>query len=288
MNHDTILFTTEFSDRDKSAFEASCQLALKSNARLIILHVQDPRFEAQSKANRKEPSVEFSRYIPKDLEINFEHAVMVGDPPEKILAVAESENVDLIVLGTHGRSGLSRAFAGSVAEKVMRNSETPVMTVRESGANQFRNSTPRILVPVDFSVYGYAAVDYSTKLALAIGGELSIVYVDVATNFTAPELPSGQLETSHEKKTLWKQLTKFIPSNDRVAFSHELLTGEPASAINDYANSHHFDFIVIGTHGRSGLRRVIIGSVAESVVRHSNCPVISVKPSNKRSDVLTS
>lgn len=286
MNYQTVLFSTDFSDRDQAAFSAACDLALKAGARLLVLHVQDPRYPAQSKATRKDPNVEFTRYVPEDLGVNFDHVVKVGDPAEQILNVAEQENVNIIVLGTHGRSGLSRAFAGSVAEKVLRNADAPVMTVRDSVTSLNRHDTPRVLVPVDFSVYGYAAMDYATKLALAIGAEISIVHVDESDTAVADQFSNSLPEWNDYARNIWGQLKTFAPSSEKVNVTHKLLKGDAATAISDYANGHNFDFIVLGTHGRSGLGRAIMGSVAESVVRNSNCSVIAVKPTNKRTSVL--
>jgi nucleotide-binding universal stress UspA family protein len=224
--------------------------------------------------------------VPDDYGVNFDQVVKVGNPDEKILETVENENANLIILGTHGRSGISRAFTGSVAEKVMRNSDTPVMTVREFAANSDGHEARRILVPVDFSVFGYAALDYATKLALSIDANLTIVCVDETASSASRQFPNGRPEWSDSRKKTWEQLKKFVPASERVDFTHKLLTGDAATAINEYANTNNYDFIVLGTHGRTGLGRAIMGSVAESVVRHANCPVISVKPSNKRTAVL--
>jgi nucleotide-binding universal stress UspA family protein len=287
MNNHNILFATDFSDRDNTAFSVACDLALKASARLVILHVQDPRYEALSKSTRKDPKAEFARYLPTDYAVNFDHVLRVGDADEQILQFAEANDTDLIILGTHGRSGLSRAFAGSVAEKVLRNGNTPVMTIRDAAQNLANHDLLRILVPIDFSVYGHAALDYATKLALSVSAEICIVHVEETDAQTPMEISDDPSQYSGNQSSLWQQLTKFVPPSRKVNFTHRLLAGDAATVISDYAKLNNFDFIVLGTHGRSGFSRAILGSVAESVVRQSDCPVISVKPSNKRTGVLS-
>jgi nucleotide-binding universal stress UspA family protein len=129
-------------------------------------------------------------------------------------------------------------------------------------------------------------LDYATKLALSIGAEISVVHVDDEDVSTAQPLTGGQSKLSDHRQNTWKQLRRYAPQSERVLVTHKLLRGDAATAIVGYADAHKYDFIVLGTHGRSGLSRAIIGSVAESVVRRANCPVISIKPSNKRTEVL--
>ncbi len=276
MHYHTILFATDFSGRDLAAFKSVCRLALGWEAKLLVLHVQDPHFSDLPKAKQKDPKVEFTNFIPTDLAIEFDHFLKIGDPGKEILRFIQEHSVDMIALGTHGRTGRNRVFSGSVAEAVMRSANCPVMTLRQAACKEVRSSekgTLKILVPIDFSVYGYAALDFATKLCLETKGSITILYVDQEN--TSP---------SEEQKN-WGQLRKFMPTNDRVDCSHKLLTGDPAKTINEFANTKGFDYVIIGTHGRSGIGRALLGSVAEQVVRHANCPVLTVKPDNKRATV---
>ncbi len=190
--------------------------------------------------------------------------------------------MDLIVLGTHGRRGLNRVFAGSVAEKIVRKANCAVMTSREFEGERPSHEMKRILVPVDFSVYGHAAMDFANQIALSSGAVMTIVYVDDSDTSATQQFPHGRLEWSDQQKDLWDQLRQYKPLSDKIEFTHKLFKGDPSQEICSYANEHHYDLIVLGTHGRTGLRRALVGSVAEQVVRHANCPVISVKPTNKR------
>ena len=282
MNLNRILFATDFSERDREAFRSSCKLALDWNATLNIVHVQDPRDTAKPAAERTLPSRDFVRFIPANLDIKYTQHVLTGNAANEILKFAEKNSVALIVLGTHGRDGIQRFFSGSVAERIMRKAKCAVMTRRAGDAFSPSSESERILVPVDFSVYGYAAVDFASRMAITTSAELTICYVDDSDFAATCPLPHDRLGEFEHKSDLWRQLCGFQPTNSKVIFSHMKLSGDPGKEICDYANSDRYDFIVIGTHGRTGLARVVMGSVAEYVVRHSSCPVISVKPSNER------
>lgn len=134
----TVLHPTDFSELSQPAFELACALARDYAARLVVLHVAGlppllpvegmlmptPVDEAESARGRLEA------VRPTDPRVQVRHRLAVGDPAGEILAAATDEEADLIVLGTHGRGGLSRALMGSVAEAVQRAAPCPVLTVR--------------------------------------------------------------------------------------------------------------------------------------------------------------
>lgn len=271
MNPNQILFATDFSDRDLEAFNSSCKLALQWNATLQIVHVQDPRETALAPDLQTNVNRELARFTPDDFGVKYVQTVLTGDAADEILRFADEKAATLIVLGTHGREGVQRFFSGSVAEKIMRNANCPVMTRRAGQGEVANRKVERILVPVDFSVYGYAAVDFASRMALATSAELTICYVD---------------EAGDNQEELWHQLRSFKPTNSKIRHIHKLFQGIPGKEICEYANAKPYDAVVIGTHGRTGLSRAIMGSVAEYVVRHAECPVVSVKPSNKRARLI--
>ncbi|MCS7020836.1 MAG: universal stress protein [Gemmataceae bacterium] len=133
-----ILHPTDFSEPSQAAFDLACALARDYGARLLIVHVYPPPpvyapdgiaipFPAE------EPLALQNRLAaikPTDSRISYEHRLVEGDPAEKILELANSEHVDLIVMGTHGTTGLARLLVGSVAESVLRKAPCPVLTVR--------------------------------------------------------------------------------------------------------------------------------------------------------------
>jgi nucleotide-binding universal stress UspA family protein len=136
----------------------------------------------------------------------------------------------------------------------------------------------RILVPIDFSSGSDAALDLATSLARDSGGTLILAHVEVVPLSAAggeylyaiPEPPTEELLA---------KLNKVTPPDSRVPVERRLLAGDPAEAIIRLAETEKADLIVIGTHGRRGIRRVLMGSVAEVVVRTASCPVLTVKQS---------
>lgn len=283
-----ILFATDFSTRDQGVFELACRLAEAWKNTLLILHI-DVANEVHSGAFH--PNRELYEIYPRNIEVNFEHILRHGDPVDSILEIEHRRNVGLIVLGTHGRKGFERMFSGSVAEKVIRRAECPVLTMRESattGRPNIKSRQPKILVPVDFSVHSYASLDFASTLAGSLDAKMTILYVD-ETNYPAgAKLPHQPPEWTNKTNQRWLQLKKVKPKTQRVAYGHQLMRGPAAECITRLANARDYDFIVLGTHGRTGIGRVVMGSVAEQVVRSADCAVITVKPSNKRIPVLFS
>ena len=141
----------------------------------------------------------------------------------------------------------------------------------------------KILVPVDFSTRCTAALEMATDLAIDSGAMLLIAHVEEPPltyrgdefSYGLDRLHQGPSDIVHGQ--VLRELAKIAPADPRVRCEHHLLTGEPISAIVRFAQEHHIDLIVIGTHGWTGWRRMLLGSQAESIVRRAPCPVITVK-----------
>ncbi len=132
-----------------------------------------------------------------------------------------------------------------------------------------------ILFPTDFSHCGDAALEMASTLAADSGAKLLIVHVEEpAAVYGGGELSAFPPEATDD---LMMTLQKVVPTDPKVAYEHRLITGDPAHAIVRLAKQENVDMIVIGSHGRTGLKRLLLGSVAESVVRHAECPVFTVK-----------
>lgn len=287
MKRKTILFATDFTANDQQAFQVACQFSRLWNATLLIVHVNDSDDESETMPPKLTSRSQLFSIYPDDIDVRYEHLLKEGDPAEQIVEVAHSENAMLIVLGTHGRKGFSRIVSGSVAEHVIRDADCPVMTIRESTSLQSDEEKQlRILVPIDFSVYSYAALDFASQMGKSLGAELTILHVDDTTDAAEFARVAGTQEAGLHESKIWKQLKEYVPTDPGIKYSHKLVLGEPDEQIAHYLNSKHYDFIVIGTHGRTGFQRAVMGSVAEKVVRDADCPVITVKPSNKRTPIL--
>jgi nucleotide-binding universal stress UspA family protein len=203
-----------------------------------------------------------------------------------ILDYAERNDMDLIVMGTHGRRGLSHMLLGSVAEEVVRQAHCPVLTVRERQEPARWDEVDRILVPVDFSEHSRRAVTYGKILAESYGARLQVLHVfeqQIHPAFYAigktsllqvdPDLASrARLEMS--------RMVAEAPGPE-VEVDVHVAEGKATREIVRFAEEQASDFVVIATHGLTGLEHFLLGSVAEKVVRHCPCPVFTVKAFGK-------
>lgn len=209
-------------------------------------------------------------------------AILVdGDPRDRIVEVATKHGVDLIVMGTHGRRGLSHVFFGSVAERVLRTSPVPVLTTGSpEGGDTFRH----VLVATDFGEPAERAIVTASELATKFDAKLTLVH--------AYAMPT----TIYDERAYWP--TADIIKNAELALAGALaktrerapaaesvlVRGDPREGILAVARERNADLIVTGTHGRKGLQRVFLGSVAERVVRTAPIPVLTVGAQAKRND----
>jgi nucleotide-binding universal stress UspA family protein len=134
----------------------------------------------------------------------------------------------------------------------------------------------KILVPTDFSHTGDAALQMATALARDTGATLLIVHAEEPpTAYGGGEFYYGMPEPATDE--LQKMLHKVNPTDPAVSYEHRLISGDPAHAIVRLAKDEGVDMIVMGTHGRTGLTRMLMGSVAEAIVRRAECPVLTYK-----------
>lgn len=134
----------------------------------------------------------------------------------------------------------------------------------------------KILVATDFSTLGQPALEMATSLARDQGAKLLIAHVEEPPMaYGGGELYYGLDEPNRDE--LKRMLSEVVPTDPAVAYEHHLLVGSPASAIVFLAEKENVDMIVLPTHGRTGLLRLLMGSVAEEIVRKAKCPVLTVK-----------
>jgi nucleotide-binding universal stress UspA family protein len=210
----------------------------------------------------------------------------VGHASDTILKTAERRSVGMIAMATHGRVGPERWFVGSVADRVVRSATTPVLLVRprhelaESSA-----SVERIILPLDGSLLAEAALPHATFLAktfnwpivlvrtldmtwLAMGGDTSMIDSSVT-----PELE----ETLRTDATTYLEQTAARLQGDGLTVQQVFSFHLPAEEIIRNAHDKPAALIVMSTHGRSGLGRTLLGSVADRVVRSAEAPVLLIR-----------
>jgi nucleotide-binding universal stress UspA family protein len=220
--------------------------------------------------------------------------VSVGYPAEEILRYADENKIDLILMSTHGRSGMKRWVLGSVADKVLRASKLPVLLVRSGTAAE----TPydkwprrRLVVPLDGSKVAESVLPHVEALAGQKGlNGIEVVLLQVSE---PPEIQSDypasmpltweehvKEETARRKRGAEQYLAgveKRLKDAGLNARS-EALVGKPGQEIVDYCGKDGFNLIVMATHGRSGLSRWAFGSIAEKVLLGTGCPIVVIRP----------
>lgn len=142
----------------------------------------------------------------------------------------------------------------------------------------------RILFPTDFSECSSAALDCASYLASATGARLYILHVDELKDVSVPAIPpveGGYFYAAawddERREELQEMLSKTVPTVANIAYEHRLLTGSPTVQILQFAEQESVDLIVMGSHGRTGFSRLVMGSIAQGVMRGTKCPVLIVK-----------
>jgi len=207
-------------------------------------------------------------------------------PADEIVRYASTRDIDLIVMGTHGHTGVAHLLLGSVAEKVVRIAPCPVLTLRTTPGSleTARADVTRILVPTDFSPLSDAALEYARLIAAKWGASIHLVHVleeliDTASFGSEVFVPDSPEVRAARFKEAQERLAHRVGTGEREQprATTEVLAGSSTRTIADYAAEHGFDLIVMGTHGRTGLAHLVMGSVAERVVRTATCPVLTVR-----------
>jgi nucleotide-binding universal stress UspA family protein len=194
-----------------------------------------------------------------------------GVPHEEIIRYADQHQIDLIVMGTHGRRGLAHALLGSVAERVVRHARCPVLTVRQRTPDILARN---VLVATDFGVTSEVALEYGRALAHLFGARLHLLHV--ADNYFLRPIAADPRALL---ASIGDQVAAQLTASDRAALRAIAaleVSDHPADAIIDYVKNAQIDLVVIGTHGRRAFDRILLGSVAERVVRTAPCPVLTV------------
>lgn len=218
-------------------------------------------------------------------------ALLDGAVTDALLDHARTVSADLLVMTTHGRGAFARFWLGSVADKVMRQATTPTLLVRprDAGAADLasRPVIRRIVVPLDGSELAERAIEPAIRLGRAAGADYALVLVldavDDAANLqrmkiaedaqaTFPEATQAKAEVYLEK------VAEGMRAPGAKVETKVIRHGSAASAVLDYAQSHGNAVIALATHGRSGIRRLMLGSVADKVVRGATVPVLVYHP----------
>ena len=299
-----ILVPVDFSAPSLSAVEFALPLIKHFGAHLHLVHAfpKDypittlvamplvlPELETNKSVHRhlRDVAKKYSIRLPRK---NFH--VLKGPPFEQICQLARDIDIDLIVIATRGNTGFKHLVLGSTTERVVRYSPCPVLVAREDRKPHNAKFAPRrlsfrrILVPIDFSECSLMGLTYAKTLAKEFGAKLLLLhsvrlkYYVTSDEYARHDFPSL---LQQEEKAAEGQMRDLIRQTDwdGIEIESSVQIGHAGDQICVWARELAADLIVTPTHGRTGLKHVLLGSTAEYVVRHAHCPVLVV-PSHER------
>ncbi|HSK04246.1 MAG TPA: universal stress protein [Kofleriaceae bacterium] len=287
MSTKKILCPVDFSAGSQRAMQVAVRLAGDMDAELVLVHAW---YVPASVYPSEEPLLpQLVQSVSDEAARGLDDAVreatalgarrvtwklLHGVPWRAIVDALDEPAFELAVIGTHGRTGLSRFLLGSVAEKVVRHAPCSVLAVRTEGEV---GSFTHALVPVDFSDGARHAIDRAAELVRPGGAGITLLHIIEAPVSYSGELPDPELLRELDRRgaeSLERTATE-LRSRVTVPVTARSRVGWPGAEI--LAALDHdptIDLIVMGSHGRTGIKRVLLGSVAEKVVRHARCPVL--------------
>lgn len=298
MNIERILLATDGSTRAEGAEAYACRLAESWGASLTVVSVLEfaPGLDPESPVCRiylaelmTQATEDLARLKARAAErgIAVHTRIETGIPSEQVLAAAAAEDADLIIMGTAGKTGLAHVLLGSTAERIIRTAPCPVLAVRMDRSEAERTgvstsrlaSLDRIMVPVDFSDCSLDALEYAVAVAQRAQASVMLLHVLEPVSYGLDFTVSIQAEREHERKTLTERLAGLVAALEAANVKSESLVrgGLPRDSILEAARAWSADLIVMGTHGRRGLSHALYGSVVESVLRKSHCPILTVR-----------
>ena len=286
MTYSSIAVATDFSEASRPALLRAARLAIPRGVAIRLLHVDEiSAGAANGDARAREITAEERNAVDlllgsarEELERAGARVLEVrlaGVPHEAIVDAVRAGEADLLVCGTHGRTGLRRLLMGSVAEICARESAIPVLIARGPAEHDFE----RVLVATDLDERGERAAKAACELA-APGSIVDIVHFVPLLSLASPagrfyasmELPRLQAEAWRRGNALIDRL-----GNSRVEPRFTVEIGDPRDGVLRRIDERHHDLVVVGSHGRGGLSRVAFGSVSEGIVRHAPCSVLVVR-----------
>lgn len=292
-----ILVPTDFSPSAEAACRLAARLAMQAKANLILYHAlagMDLLEEVGSRKGGTQVEVlsdvrdrlrewfaavvpaEFRRFLPVEVK------VMVSEPIPGIAWAAKMSRADLILMATQGRTGLAHLLMGSVTEAVLRTVPVPVLALRPGQGDRPLTAVQRILWATDLSWVSEGAWRYALTLGDLLAAQMVLLHV------VRPADPAGAADHLVPPASGWMErylapLESELESRRQAVEAlglrarRKVVVGVPADVIVAEAEAEQADLVVVGTQGRTGLSHLLLGSVAEAVIRKAPCPVLAVK-----------
>lgn len=274
-----ILVPTDFSPCSAVAYNYAALLAEKTGATINLLHVLDVPYSTQATTGSTSTETRGDLFYMMQLmkltksrmkkirnskifiEKNVTDNIVIGQVPEKIAEAIKKFKIDLVVMGTHGLNGLQEKFIGSNAERIVRNAEVPVLTVKHEVKNL---EIEKIVLATDFTKETDLILPAVSNIADILGAKLILAKIITLNDFESTRETEILIERFKEKNELKNYTTQTY-----YAYSRE-------EGIRSIAGTIDADMIAMGTHGRHGLAHLFKGSIAEEVVNHSSLPVLTI------------
>jgi nucleotide-binding universal stress UspA family protein len=294
-----IIVPVDFSKMSVEAIQTAKHLARRFGASIHLAHVRQSNYAADFVAPTfvtyeqvgEQTALKELKEVASECGVSSSTCnVLSGAPPyDEICRLAKTIPADLVVMPTHGRTGLKHVFLGSTAERIVQHSSCPVLVTRGKAGKSRNGSQARmktILVPVDFSSCSREGLRYAIAFANEFGAKIILLhatylgYIYSAEGTNLYDIPGLQKAA---RKIAERKMRDLVRSLDfgAVKFEMAFTDGSPVIDICAFAKDHDVDLIITSTHGFTGFAHVLIGSIAEQVVRHAPCSVLVV-PSHPR------
>ncbi|PKP71308.1 MAG: universal stress protein [Alphaproteobacteria bacterium HGW-Alphaproteobacteria-5] len=280
-----ILVATDFSERSDRAIRRATLLAKTTGASLTLIHVVDddqPQRILQAEQQASEAVLaEQTLSLRKIDELACTFRIVLGDPFEGIATAVREDNADLLIIGPHRRRALRDVFVGTTAERTIRASNRPVLMANGVPAAPYRN----VLVAVDLSECSATAVRALQQLGLETSAAVSVIHVfdaPAAGLMVQASSTKDQIKAylADEEERASGELATFLEECDLMPTRRIMKYSESSTAHTICAAAQEIsaDLIAVGTRGRTGIAKALLGSVAEEVLRISDRDVLAVPP----------
>lgn len=289
---DRILFPTDGSDGADAVLAHALDMADAIGGELHVLHVADTTEYSLVRIGEEVLDVQERAGVDiVDAAVERAEArgvaaigqVVRGQPYSSILTYADEHGIDLLIMPTHGRRDLGEVVLGSTTDRIVRRADVPVLTVRPEIADETVYPYRSILVPTDGSEGATRALQQALDIALGAGAQLHVLAVLETDLLDA--IPGIGRDGTLEARV--RSVVEEARSRAEGADVEVRTTVEEGSSVSGtiatYVEGNDIDLVVVGTHGRSGLDRYLIGSVAERLLRIAPAPVMTVRPPDEGS-----
>ncbi|SFV33132.1 universal stress protein [Hyphomicrobium facile] len=277
-----ILAATDFSTRAHRAIRQAAVLARQSGAELTLLHIVDEEPEALvalEVAESRKILDEQIASIPELRDVQCHPSVAIGAPHDAIMKVATAVNANLIVMGCHRKQLLRDVFVGTTIERVIRTGTWPVLMVNSEAAQAYGS----VLIALDLSDTSTNALSCASALGILDDARVTVVHAfdaiaksKLAFADVTDERISAYVETEQQRAT--SELQGYLTSRsfDAARCSYYVAEGDPVPVISKAVDAIGPELLVVGTHGRSGVAKMLLGSVAEQLLRTMELDILAV------------